>query len=149
MRPTTLTSCRGVAGAWTRSPLESAFGLTGDRRGGPHGYMVPCCRSLLACQPTPEDGVIAVLGEIAERMVSLTLGHLTYATLEKLTADELSVHAYPSRYGGFLYVGKPAYDRPEEADLAVIFRFAEQAGIAWLHFDAGGATLDGLPLYAG
>ena len=111
-------------------------------------YQVAYCTSFLACEPSEQDGVLALFDQVAERIVSLTLGHLTSTSLDKLTAGELSVHAYPSRYGGFVYVGKPAHDQPEEPDLAAIFRLAEQAGIAWLHFDASGATVDGLPLYA-
>jgi hypothetical protein len=46
-----------------------------------------------------------------------------------------------------VYVGAPRYDIPLEADLAAIFEAAEQAGIVWLKFDAGSATIDGLPVY--
>lgn len=47
-----------------------------------------------------------------------------------------------------MYVGAPRYDFPVETDLAAVFEAAELAGIVWLKFDAGSATIDGLPVYS-
>lgn len=56
--------------------------------------------------------------------------------------------SYPTAQGGFVYVGAPRYDFPVETDLAAVFEAAELAGIVWLKFDAGSATIDGLPVYS-
>ena len=90
---------------------------------------------------------MASFRQLSEYLVSLSIGHLSAPTREKLVANGLSVNAYPVHFGGFVYVGKPAYVKPEEADLAEIFRFAEDSGVAWLLFEASGATVEGLTLY--
>lgn len=97
----------------------------------------------------PTDAVTTTFRQVAELLVPLSLGHLSASTREKLATNDLSVSAYPAGAGGFVYVGQPAYEVPEEPDLAEIFRVADQAGIAWLQFDASGATVDGLALYRG
>ena len=92
---------------------------------------------------------MASFRQLSEYLVSLSIGHLSAGTREKLVANDLSVNAYPVHVGGFIYVGKPAYVKPEEVDLASIFRFAEETGVAWLLFEASGATVEGLTLYPG
>ena len=74
------------------------------------------------------DGIEG-LREQAESLVALSLSHLTPATQERLQADDLSVNAYPTDFGGFVYVGAPRHRHPAEADLASIFEAAEQAGV--------------------
>lgn len=106
----------------------------------------PCPRAVLR-ESVPPDEVTTTFRQIAELLVSLSVGHLSVSTRQKLMTNDLSVSAYAAGAGGFVYVGQPAYEVPEEPDLAEIFRIAEQAGIAWLQFDASGATVDGLALY--
>lgn len=88
------------------------------------------------------------LRELAEPLTSLSLSHLTPATRRKLEEDDLSVNAYPTGFGGFVFVGAPRYRHPEESDLASIFEAAELAGIVWLKFDREGPVVDGLPVFA-
>lgn len=76
-----------------------------------------------------ETDCIEGLREQAESLVALSLSHLTPATRERLQADDLSVNAYPTDFGGFVYVGAPRHRHPAEADLASIFEAAEQAGV--------------------
>ena len=76
-----------------------------------------------------ETDCIEGLREQAESLVALSLSHLTPATQERLQADDLSVNAYPTDFGGFVYVGAPRHRHPAEADLASIFEAAEQAGV--------------------
>ena len=91
--------------------------------------------------------VIASLRELAEPMVALSLAHLTPATRHKLRHDKLTVNAYPTAFGGLVFVGAPRYRAPAEPDLARIFEAAEQAGIVWLKFDTEAAIIDGLPVF--
>ncbi len=92
--------------------------------------------------------LIASLREQAEPLVALSLAHLTAPTRQKLLDDELSVNAYPTDFGGFVFVGAPRHRIPVEGDLASIFEAAEQAGIVWLKFDSEADVLDGLPVFA-
>lgn len=92
------------------------------------------------------SSVIATLRELAEPLATLSLAHLTPSTRQKLQADDLSVNAYPTDFGGFVFVGSPRYRIPAEEDLASIFEAAEQAGIVWLKFDSEADVLDGLPV---
>lgn len=92
--------------------------------------------------------VIASLRELAEPLAALSLAHLTPSTRQKLQDDDLSVNAYPTDFGGFVFVGAPRYRIPVEDDLASIFEAAEQAGIVWLKFDSEADVLDGLPVFA-
>ena len=94
-----------------------------------------------------ETDCIEGLREQAESLVALSLSHLTPATQERLQADDLSVNAYPTDFGGFVYVGSPRYRMPAESDLAKIFEAAEQAGIVWLKFDSEAPTVSGLPTF--
>jgi hypothetical protein len=64
-----------------------------------------------------------------------------------LIGNDLSVNAYPTPHGGFVYVGSPRYDIPTEADLAAVFELAERAGVVWLKFDAESAVIEGLPVF--
>ncbi|THF61074.1 hypothetical protein E6C76_21000 [Pseudothauera nasutitermitis] len=82
-----------------------------------------------------------------EPLAALSLSHLSTATRRKLADDELSVNAYPTDCGGFVYVGAPRYRIPEERDLATIFEAAERAGIIWLKFDSEAAVIDGLEVF--
>ena len=45
------------------------------------------------------------LRQQAEMLASLSLKHLSSATRNKLADDDLSVNAYPTDCGGFVYVG--------------------------------------------
>lgn len=81
------------------------------------------------------DQSTATLRDLSEPLVALSVLHLTPATRRKLAADDLSVNAYPSKYGGLVYVGTPPYDIPAEGDLAKVFLTAERAGALWLMFD--------------
>lgn len=92
--------------------------------------------------------VIASLRELAEPLAALSLAHLTPSTRKKLHDDDLSVNAYPTDFGGFVFVGAPRYRIPVENDLASIFEAAEQAGIVWLKFDSEADVLDGLPVFS-
>lgn len=89
----------------------------------------------------------ALLRAQIEPLAALSLRHLTMATRDKLACDELSVNAYPTEYGGFLYVGTPRHRIPAEQDLATIFEVANQAGVAWLKFDVDAALIEGLPIF--
>ena len=94
-----------------------------------------------------DESTVATLLQLAEPLVALSITHLTQPTRAKLAADDLSINAYPSDYGGLVYVGTPPYGLPVEADLAVIFEAAAKAGIVWLKFDAEAPVVDGLPVY--
>ena len=60
------------------------------------------------------------LRQQAEMLASLSLKHLSSATRNKLADDDLSVNAYPTDCGGFVYVGAPKYRVPSEPDLAML-----------------------------
>ena len=90
------------------------------------------------------EPVLTRLRELAEPLVALSTSHLSPATRQLLQEDQLSVNAYPTLTGGFVYVGVPRYDTPLEADLARLFELAERAGIVWLKFDVHGATVEGM-----
>jgi hypothetical protein len=94
-----------------------------------------------------DRNLIARLREQAEPLAALSLSHLTPATRQKLLDDELSVNAYPTAFGGLVFVGAPRYSLPTETDLALIFEAAEQAGIVWLKFDREAAVIDGLQVF--
>ncbi len=94
-----------------------------------------------------ETPAIAALKAHTDPLATLSLSHLSPSTRLKLADDELSVNAYPTDYGGIVFVGAPCYRIPEEADLAAIFEVAEQAGIVWLKFDSEAAVIDGLPIF--
>jgi hypothetical protein len=90
---------------------------------------------------------ITTLRELAEPLAAISLNHLSPETRRKLRADELSVNAYPSGFGGLVFVGAPRHQVPSEADLAMLFEAAEQAGIVWLLFDNEGEEIEGLPVF--
>lgn len=94
-----------------------------------------------------DESTVATLLQLAEPLVALSITHLTQPTRAKLAADDLSINAYPSDYGGLVYVGAPPYRPPDETDLAAIFETAAKAGIVWLKFDADGPVVDGLAVY--
>ena len=94
-----------------------------------------------------ETPAVAALKAHIEPLAALSLSHLSSSTRLKLADDELSVNAYPTDYGGIVYVGAPLYRIPEETDLAAIFEVAERAGIVWLKFDSEAAVIDGLPIF--
>ena len=91
---------------------------------------------------------IEQLRELAEPLAALSLTHLTPDTRQKLRDDELSVNAYPTDFGGFVFVGSPRYRSPAESDLATIFEAAERAGIIWLKFDSEAPAVEGLPTFS-
>ena len=92
---------------------------------------------------------IAKLRQQGEMLATLSITHLTAATRRGLAGDTLSVNAYPTACGGFVYVGAPRYRMPTEPDLAAIFDAAEQAGVVWLMLDRQAAVIDGLPVFDG
>ena len=92
---------------------------------------------------------VARLCQLGELLAPLSIRHLTAATRRLLADDALSVNAYPTACGGFVYVGAPRYRMPTEPDLAAIFEAAEQAGVVWLMFDREAAVIDGLPIFEG
>jgi hypothetical protein len=94
-----------------------------------------------------ETPSVAGLRQQAELLAALSISHLTAATRTRLADDEMSVNAYPTGCGGFVYVGAPCYRIPAERDLAAIFEAAEQAGVAWLLFDREAGVIDGLPVF--
>ena len=93
-----------------------------------------------------ETPSVASLRAQAEPLAALSISHLSSSTRLKLADDDLSVNAYPTDFGGIIYVGAPRYRTPTEADLARIFEVAEQAGIVWLKFDSEAPVIDGLPV---
>lgn len=95
-----------------------------------------------------ETDQIERLRELAEPLVALSLSHLTLTTRQRLQADDLSVNAYPTDFGGFVFVGAPRHRHPAESDLASIFEAAEQAGVVWLKFDSEAPVISGLPVFA-
>lgn len=94
-----------------------------------------------------DESIVASLRELAEPLAALSISHLSSDTRRRLADDHLSVNAYPSEFGGFVYVGAPRYRIPAEPDLAVIFEAAELAGIVWLKFDSDAAIVDGLQVH--
>lgn len=94
-----------------------------------------------------DESTVTSLRQQAEPLAALSNAHLTSATRQKLIGNDLSVNAYPSAEGGFVYVGSPRYDIPTEADLAAIFEVAERAGVVWLKFDAEAAVIESLPVF--
>jgi hypothetical protein len=94
-----------------------------------------------------DEIAVSTLKQLAEPLVALSLTHLSGTTRQMLAADELSVNAYPSDFGGLIYVGTSPYRLPAEPDLAAIFDVAARAGIVWLKFDSDGAVIDGLPVF--
>lgn len=93
------------------------------------------------------ETTVPSLHQQAEPLAALSSAHLTPTTRHKLIGNDLSVNAYPTAEGGFVYVGSPRYDIPTETDLAAVFEVAELAGIVWLKFDANSAVIDGLPVF--
>ena len=87
------------------------------------------------------------LRELAESITALSLSHLQPATRAKLHQNDLSVNAYPTEFGGLVYVGSPPHRTPAETDLALIARISTHAGIEWLFFDSEGPIIDGLPVF--
>lgn len=92
--------------------------------------------------------VLATLRELAEPLAAVSLNHLSPQTRQKLRDDDLSVNAYPTDFGGLVFVGAPCQRIPTEADLLTLFETAEQAGIVWLLFDSEAEVVDGLPVFA-
>lgn len=61
-----------------------------------------------------DESTVATLLQLAEPLVALSITHLTPATRAKLAADDLSINAYPSDYGGLVYVvHRPTGRRPK------------------------------------
>lgn len=87
------------------------------------------------------------LREQAEPLAALSLSHLAPATRQRLQDNDLSVNAYPTDFGGFVFVGASRHRAPTEGDLASIFEAAEQAGVVWLKFDSEAPVIDGLPVF--
>lgn len=89
----------------------------------------------------------ARLRELGEALASVSLWHLHPATRELLRRNALSVNAYPTDFGGFVFVGSPRQRIPVEADLEVVTGLAERAGVSWLLFDVEAPPVDGLPMF--
>ncbi|WP_406625182.1 hypothetical protein [Acidovorax sp. SDU_ACID1] len=87
------------------------------------------------------------LRQLAEPLVSLSSSHLHPATRALLRRNALSVNAYPTEFGGLVYVGAPRQRVPAEHELDVITELAERAGIVWLLFDAEAPVLTGLATF--
>lgn len=93
------------------------------------------------------DTHVPQLLRLIEPMAVLSTAHLTPETRRKLADNELSVHAYPNEYGGFVHVGDPFENEPTEPDLAQIFEVARRARLVWLKFDGDAGVVEGLPNY--
>lgn len=93
------------------------------------------------------DSPVAQLLKLIEPTAVLSTAHLTPLTRRKLVDNELSVHAYPNEYGGFVHVGRPLENDPTEPDLAQIFGVARRARLVWLKFDGDAGVVEGLPTY--
>ena len=89
----------------------------------------------------------SLLRQQAEPLATLSIMHLTPATRQLLSNNDLSVDAYPTANGGFVYVGAPRYDVPLETDLAAVFELAERSGVVWLKFDEQGSVIGDLPVF--
>ncbi|MBS0500499.1 MAG: hypothetical protein JSR74_09225 [Proteobacteria bacterium] len=87
------------------------------------------------------------LRELAESITALSLSHLQPTTRAKLHRNDLSMNAYPTEFGGLVYVGSPSHRTPIETDLALIVEVSARAGIEWLFFDSEGPIIDGLPVF--
>jgi hypothetical protein len=87
------------------------------------------------------------LRELAESITVLSSTHLRAVTRAKLHENDLSLNAYPTEFGGLVYVGSPPHRVPVETDLALIVELSAQAGIEWLFFDSEGPVIDGLPVF--
>lgn len=85
--------------------------------------------------------------QFSEPLAVISILHLKPVTRLKLAGNALSVNAYPDEHGGFVYVGRPAYQAPTEPDLAEIFALAERADIIWLKFDSDAGVVESLALY--
>lgn len=70
-------------------------------------------------------------------------------TRERLQADELSANAYPTDFGGLVFVDVFRHGRPVEADLAPILEAAKQAVVVRLKFDCEAPVITGLPTFGG
>lgn len=93
------------------------------------------------------DTLVPQLLKLIEPMAALSTAHLTSETRRKLADKELSVHAYPNEYGGFVHVGNPFENDPTEPDLAQVFEAARRARLVWLKFDSDAGVVEGLPTY--
>jgi hypothetical protein len=87
------------------------------------------------------------LRDLAEPIAVLSTAHLSPGTRQLLLENRLSVNAYPTLTGGFVYVEAPRYDTPLETDLAHLFEAAERAGIVWLKFDEHGTVVPGIEAF--
>ena len=94
-----------------------------------------------------DPSVIEQVRQQVEPLIVLSLSHLSAETRRGLGQNQLSVNAYPTDFGGFVYVGKPVYSLPVEPDLAGIFELASAAGAVWLKFDVEAAVIDGLATF--
>jgi hypothetical protein len=90
---------------------------------------------------------VARLSELTEPLAAVSLSHLQPATRDRLRRNALSINAYPTADGGLVFVGSPRHRIPAEHDLASITKLAEEAGIAWLLFDAEAPVVAGLPVF--
>ena len=91
--------------------------------------------------------LVTQLLKLSEPMAALSTAHLTPRTRRRLADNQLSVHAYPNDYGGFVHVGDSPEIVPTEVDLALIFGIARRARLVWLKFDGDAGVVDGLPTY--
>ena len=96
---------------------------------------------------TVDSSIVEQLRQQTTAMVVLSICHLRADTRIGLAMNQLSVNAYPTACGGFVYVGDPVYSLPTEPDLANVFKLACAAGAEWLMFDLEAAVIDGLPTF--
>jgi len=96
---------------------------------------------------TMGEHTLSQMRDLAEPIAVLSAAHLSADTRQLLQENRLSVNAYPTPTGGFVYVGAPRYDTPLEADLAHLFEVAERAGVVWLKFDPHGTVVAGIETF--
>ena len=125
----------------------SCAACRGSSTGPSNDSNKPPCEDGNRCRPKPPASAIASLQADVETLSTLSIRHLSEDTGNRLQCNQLSVNAYPTLGGGFVYVGTPRYDTPLESDLATLFDLAECAGVTWLKFDADAALIPGLPVY--
>ena len=85
----------------------------------------------------------------------LSTGHLTQATMERLSQDNNAFGLYTITYdkGVFVFCSDAsclqgaADDDKAPDDLAACFRWAMGRGYEWSRFDADGSTVEALPTY--
>lgn len=94
-----------------------------------------------------DEPLVQQFRALAVPMLTLSTDHLSRTMRALLRYHGVSVPVHPTDKGGFVHVGASPATRPDEPDLAALFDTAVKAGIVWLHFDEGGAIVEGLPRF--